>query len=258
MIDGHIHIHKQPYNLDTIEKMVAVALDKGIDTLYILDHTHKFHEFDFMYQSLKEPLSIKYYQKNSDIRVSINEYINFIKEVKKHTYPVTLKFGLEVCYFKEQIAGFKSVINSLKPFEFDFLIGSIHHVDGAAVDLDKSIILNKDIDEYYHHYYESLEEMIKTRLFTFIAHPDLIKIFDIYPSYDLTETYEHLAMLLHEYDQETENNSGLIRFGYPYPGLSPELVKVFKKHHVRFHKSSDAHIYSDIGRAFDQLEENYK
>ena len=258
MIDGHIHIENQPYTLELIDKMVEVALEKKIDELYILDHTHKFKEFDKMYlECLKEEKTIQNYQKKRDKQVSIYEYVDFVREVNKHQYPVKLHFGLEVCYFHGQLDFVMSVLDSLKPFTFDFLIGSIHHVDGAAVDLSEDIISKFDIDEYYRHYYELMEEMIKSHFFTFIGHPDLIKIFHIFPSYDLTPIYHHLADSLQVNGQETENNSGLIRHGFPYPGLSPELLQIFKEHHVRFHKSSDAHQYQDIGRVFDEIEENY-
>lgn len=40
MIDGHIHIEKQNYDLELINNMVKVAISKGLDELNILDHTH--------------------------------------------------------------------------------------------------------------------------------------------------------------------------------------------------------------------------
>lgn len=36
MIDGHIHFNNQPYTLETIQNMVNVALEKGVDKLYLL------------------------------------------------------------------------------------------------------------------------------------------------------------------------------------------------------------------------------
>ena len=259
MIDGHIHIEHQPYTLELIDKMVEVALEKGIDELYILDHTHKFKEFDKMYlECVTEELTWQNYQKKRLDQISIGEYVEFVNEVRKRSYPVKLHFGLEVCYFHGQIDFLKSVLDSLLPFKFDFLIGSVHHVDGAMVDYKEEVVRKFDADVYYRHYYELVDEMIKTRMFTFIGHPDLIKIFNIFPSFDLTPIYHKIADSLQVYGQETENNSGLIRRGYPYPGLSPELIKIFKEHHVKFHKSSDAHVYTDIGRVFDELEENYE
>ena len=42
MIDGHIHFEKQPYTLEVVENMVKTAMEKEIDEIWLLDHTHKF------------------------------------------------------------------------------------------------------------------------------------------------------------------------------------------------------------------------
>ena len=255
MIDGHVHFHGQPYTLETIDNMMKVALEKGVTELYLLDHTHKFYEFDFLYTSLKEERTVNWFYniETKHIKNHLQEYIDFIKEVRKHSYPVKLHFGLEVCYFKDKMDQFKETLEGLKPFEFDFLLGSIHYVDSMCVDLCESIYHDVDLDRFYQTYFDDMFSMIKSKMFTFIAHPDLFKLFKIYPSFDLTPYYEELGELLKEYDIETENSSGLLRYHYDYPGLSPELLKIFDKHGVKYHRSSDAHVYTDIGKAFDQL-----
>lgn len=254
MIDGHIHFNNQPYTIETIQNMVDVAIQKGVDKLYLLDHTHKFKEFRFLYSSLKEEKTIAARERVFSRQVSVHDYIDFINEVKKKSWPVELYFGLEVCYSKEHNNEFKKSLELLLPFKFDFLIGSIHFVDGAAVDLDKSIYLTRDVDEFYRHYFDELYSLVESNTFTFVAHPDLFKLFDIFPSFDLEPYYSHFCELLVKYDMETENNSGSIRFGFPYPGVSPALLKAFKKYGVKYHRSSDAHKYEDIGRAFDKID----
>ena len=254
MIDGHIHFNNQPYTLETIQNMVDTAMKKGIDKLYLLDHTHKFFEFRFLYSSLTEEKTVAARERVFSREINLSEYLNFIKEVKKHHWPIKLLFGLEVCYSKEHNEEFKEVINKLLPFKFDFLIGSVHFVDGAAIDLDKSIYLTRDVDTFYKHYFDSLYSLVESQIFTFVAHPDLFKLFDIFPSFDLEPYFNRFCELLIKYDMETENNTGSLRFGFPYPGVSPKLLKAYKKYHVKFHRSSDAHKFEDIGRAFDQIE----
>ena len=255
MIDGHIHIHRQPYSLELISNMVSIALEKEIDELYILDHTHKFKELNFLYASVKGSYSKEFFNRKLETQVSIFDYISFIKEVKKQSWPIKLNFGLEVCYFNEHQKEFEDYISSL-PFKFDFLIGSIHFVDGMCIDLCKEIFLENDVDTIYKHYFLEMERMIKTKFYDVIAHPDCIKLFNFYPSFSLIPYYESLAKTLKEYQQRTENNSGLVRYGYPEAGLNKELLEIFKKYDVKFHRSSDAHVYTDIGRVFDLLEEN--
>ena len=254
MIDGHIHFHGQVYSLSLIEKMIEVAQSKGIDELFLLDHTHKFYEFDFLYTSLKEELTCKwFYNTETKIKAHLQEYIDFIQEVRRHEWPIKLHFGLEVCYFKDKMEEFKKALKSLEPFKFDFLIGSIHYVDSIAVDLCKEVYEKLDIDHFYRQYFEDIIDMINSKMFTFIAHPDLYKLYAPEPPFDLTPFLEKLCQTLKDNNQETENNSGLIRYGFAYPGLSSQLLEMFDKYKIRYHRSSDAHDYKDIGRVFNEL-----
>lgn len=256
MIDGHIHIEKQNYDLELINNMVKVAISKGLDELNILDHTHKFKEFAFLYIDMKEPRTKAFYDTKLPNQIPLQNYIDFIKLVKSKKWPIKLNFGLEVCYAKVHEIEIKEVLKSLEPFKFDFLIGSIHFIDGICIDLCKEIFLETDVDKLYKDYFQGLIDAIHSRMFDVIGHLDLIKKFDIFPSYSLTPYFERLAEELEGFHQMTENNSGLIRHGYPYPGMMSELIEILKKHNVKFHKSSDAHEYTDIGRVFDQIEDN--
>lgn len=256
MLDGHIHIEWQNYDLDLINHMIEVAISRGVTELNLLDHTHKFKEFDFLYTTLKEQRTISWYQSKVVKQMPLQRYIDFIKLVKSKKWPIKINFGLEVCYFKEHEQQLREFLESLKPFKFDFLIGSAHFTDGMCVDLCKEIYEEIDVDVFYQHYFETVKDIIHSKMFDIVAHPDLIKKFGFFPSYPLEPYYEDLAQEFKKYNQMSENNSGMIRFGFPYPGLCPELLALFKKYDVKFCKSSDAHVYNDIGRAFEEMEEN--
>lgn len=249
MIDEHIHFHKQPYTLETIENMVSVAKEKNIDEIWLLDHTHKFHEFIFLYEPvMHNELSANWFRKKKFI--SINEYLDFISLVKSRAYDVKIKFGLEVCYFPETE---NLLREELKKYQFDFLIGAVHFIDGIGFDLSKEAWIGVDVDQMYKRYYEIMELLIESELFTTLAHPDSIKLYNYYPTYDLKPTYLRIAQLLNKHQMSTENNTGLWRYQFPYPGLNPEFLEVLKKAQVRIHLSSDAHEYKYIGAYFNCL-----
>lgn len=249
MKDAHIHIEHQPYSLELIDNMVDVALENGIDNINIVDHTHKFTEFMFLYEETKnEPSTYKHYENRNTI--SINEYLEFIKEVRKHEYPIKLNFGLEVCYFENKETELK---NELSKYHFDFLIGSVHHIDGFGFDLGKEAWEGRNVDNLYKRYYEIMEHLIKSSLFTHLAHPDSIKIYGYKPSYDLTTTYEKIAKLLIKYHMTTENNTGFARYGFTNIGLDDKFLKILKKYQVVIYKASDAHKYTDIGNKFNEI-----
>lgn len=249
MIDGHIHIEHQPYNKATIDEMVNVAIENNINELYILDHTHKFIEFSFLYQNIKEINTKEWYQRKKPI--PIKEYLDFVKEIKKLSYPVKLHFGLEVCYFKKTEDKLRELLNTLN---LDFTLGSIHFVNNIAIDITKDIYKEVDVDSFYNDYFQACYDLVESDIFTFMGHPDSIKLFNIYPSYSLLPYYDKLAKLLSEHNLETENNSKLHYSGKTKEvGLNNDLYHYLKQYNVRIHKSSDAHKASDIGKEFNLL-----
>ena len=250
MLDSHIHFEHQPYDLKLIDDMVNVALSKGIDELNLLDHTHKFKEFEFLYEpTKKDEKSYIWYKTHKTI--SIKEYIDFIHIVQKRKYPVKLNFGLEVCYFPETEDKLRE---ELKKYDLDFLIGSVHFIDGFAFDIKKENWYGRDIDNLYKRYFKITELLIKSKIFTQLGHPDAIKIFSFFPSFDLHPYYEKIAKLLKEYNMMTENNSGFARHGFTNYGLNKDFFSILEKEGVRVNKSSDAHKYEDIGNKFDELQ----
>lgn len=253
MIDGHIHFEKQPYTLEIVESMVKTAMSKNIDEIWLLDHTHKFKEFAFLYSTLKEDLTIKWYEKKKPIPIQV--YLDFIQLVKSKTWPIKINFGLEICYFPEHEQELVRTLNKLP--KFDFLIGSVHFEFGTAIDYKKELQERFNINELYKEYFRIQKQMVESRLFDVIGHPDAIKLYDLYPDRKLyLELIEELAITLEKCNQMVENNTGLMRHGFSYGGMSEEMLRIFDKHGIKYHRSSDAHVYEDIGRAFETIKEN--
>ena len=73
----------------------------------------------------------------------------------------------------------------------------------------------QNVDYLYKRYYEIMKNLLKVITTTF-GHPDSIKLYNYYPRYDLSSTYHEIAHLLKEHKMITENNSGLIRYGFSY------------------------------------------
>lgn len=248
MIDGHVHLEKGPLTKEYCYKLINSAVENGIDELQILDHTHRFKEFDPVYEKHKQ-IKVQYDKwLSKDFKDSIYDYIKLIEEMKKEDLPIKVSFGLEVCYQKQQEALLRDLLSIYK---WDFLIGSVHAIYNIAYDSSWSVdeLWNKyPTDEIYKKYYEEVFDLVKSDLFTQLGHPDTIKMFNYYPSYDLTDTYEKLAELLNEHNMKVENNVGCYyRYHHKDMGLSDELLSIFKKHHCRLITCSDAHYPEHIG-----------
>jgi histidinol-phosphatase (PHP family) len=238
--------------LDIIDRMVDEAQSHHLDEIWLLDHTHKFKEFAFLYEPLAtHTLTYNWYHREQFI--SIGEYLNFIRLIRSRSYGVRIRFGLEVCYLPQRE---EELRRELCKYDFDFLIGSVHFIDGTGFDLSKEAWDGADVNHMYKRYYEIMESLILTGLFCTLAHPDSIKVFGHYPDFDLKPTYRRIARLLNEHQMSTENNTGLWRYHHEDIGLNQTFLSILKEEHVDIHPASDAHEYQYIGKNFDVITMN--
>ena len=102
MTDGHIHIEKGPYILDWIQKFVDKAVEMGLTEIRLLEHNYRFEEFVTMYDSVcaySEYVDAWFHRNAGALK--LKDYLELIKRVRDEQFPVKIKFGLEICYFKE-------------------------------------------------------------------------------------------------------------------------------------------------------------
>lgn len=253
-----MHLEYGELNKEYVLEFVKAAIEKGLDEIQILDHTHRFKEFEPIYLELKEePLQKEWLEnKKMKFKDSLDDYDKLIKEVKLLDLPIKVKFGLEVCYVPKHEAYIRSI---LEKHEYDFIVGSIHSIDGKLYDMSfsKDILWDKyDVNEIYQKYYELVFSLIKSDLFSQVGHPDTIKMFNYYPDYNLTPTYHQLADLLVEHHVKAENNTGCYyRYHHQDMGLSDELLMIFKEHGVKMITASDAHHPEHVGTNIEDIYE---
>ena len=84
MIDGHMHLEYGDLNKEYVLKFVDAAVKKGLTKIQILDHTHRFKEFEEIYTELKEePLQKKWLEnKAMKFKDTLDDYDKLIEEVK--------------------------------------------------------------------------------------------------------------------------------------------------------------------------------
>lgn len=131
MIDAHIHIDKGELSIDRIIQFIDKAVELKIDEIYLLQHTNVFSEYMFLYQEMKNynEYQRQWVEDKEQSAVSIMKYLSFIQEMKKLRFPIKVKFGLEVCYSENYE---QAICDAMKAYPFDFLVGSIHTIDGWA------------------------------------------------------------------------------------------------------------------------------
>ncbi len=253
MVDGHIHIERGPYTLEWIDQFVSKAVEMGLDEICLLEHNYIFEEFAPMYGSVCAYSEyVDAWFRRSAGAHKLADYLELIERVRNHSFPIKIKFGLEICYFKE-FEGFISELTQGKGF--DFLLGSVHFVDDFAFDHQAGHWAGLDVDRIYRRYFEDSVSLARSGLFDGIGHPDAIKLFGHKPSYPLTDCYESLAEELSKSNMYADQNSGAYRRCPETAslGMAEELLGILKKHRVQIIPSSDAHCPEDVGYKIKEL-----
>ena len=247
-IDHHVHF-ELPYTLDNLLPYIERAKALQLDELHILDHSHRFVEFKSVYEEIMSDTTLEGKWIARKFKSSIYDYIEFIKLVKNQDFGIPIKFGIEVCYFENKEQEIKHV---LELYPFDFVIGSVHFIDGFGYDLDNQDYSNVNIDELYKQYFELEIAAIKSELFNIIGHPDALKLCGINPTIDLYDYYDALVNEASIYNVSLDMNSGLYyRYGVNHLGMDTQLIKLAKLYDASLVPSSDAHKYSDLGNHMD-------
>ena len=253
MTDGHIHIERGPYTLDWIRQFADKAVEMQIDEIGLLEHCYRFEEFVPMYDSVcaySEYVNAWFHRQAGVLK--LQDYLDLVSRVRQEQFPVRIRFGLEICYFRE----FEELTADLaKDKGLDFLLGSIHFVDDFAFDHKAEHWAGIDVDRIYRRYFEDSVSLAESGIFDGIGHPDAIKLFGHKPSYSLTPYYEALAKALSDSRMYADQNSGVARRCPESPslGMDREFLSILLKHHVPIITSSDAHCPEDVGYRIREL-----
>lgn len=233
MLDYHIHLERGPYTIDWFKQFYCRAREVGIRELGIVEHLYLFEE-------ARDILCNEHTLKLQ--RGSVYRFIDFVHKLKDMGYPV--KLGLEVDYIPEKESQIESLVSSLP---LDFVIGSVHYIDGWPFDLD-SEWEGRDITRVYQEYYRLLSQASNCGMFDILGHPGNIAYFGHFPNpaalRDIEESFVNnvagTSIVIEV------NTGGFLR---PVEQLfpRPELLEALVARGCDFTLSSDAHNPGDVG-----------
>lgn len=230
-----------------MEEFIAVARRKGLREVGFADHVPIY------WLSPRE--------RDAGLAMSLEElplYVAEVMELSRKNPDLTVRVGLEV----EFIAGFEETVRELlKSYSFDYVLGSVHYLDGWGFDNPALVeeYRNRDIDLLYEMYFNELQRAAKSGLFNVMAHPDLIKKFGYRPRAEVDWLYEETARVFRDAGVCAEVNTAGLRapVGEIYP--APSLLRAFKRFGVPVTLGSDAHspvhVGWEYGRALKLIEE---
>jgi histidinol-phosphatase (PHP family) len=227
------------YSADRAELFVERARAQRLDGIGFTDHVYHFRQTEALWE-------IPWMQERCTD--DLDEYVDAVLEAKRRGLPV--KLGLEVDYFpgiEHELA------ELLAPYPWDYLLGSVHFVDGFSVDQEPGLVHRIPVAEAWRRYFVWLRNAARSGLFDSLSHPDLIKFFGLRPREEETH-YLHLetADAIEAAGVCVEvSAAGLHKpVGELYPDRS--LLEACHERDVPITLASDAHEPAHVGRDVDQ------
>ncbi|MFB9274035.1 PHP domain-containing protein [Cohnella cellulosilytica] len=245
------------FSEEWLDRYLDEGRARGIGLFGVVDHLYRFRECRPYYEKhmLLDDSPIGCLQQewlNQVCVASLEEFVTFVTDAKRSR--PDLRLGVEADFFEGGEAELGRILGAC---EWDYVIGSVHFLDGWGFDNPdtRSTFERMDPLKTYARYYDLLGQACRSGLFDLIAHPDNLKAFGFRPAdeKELLPLYRRAAEELVLAGAATEINTGLAyRYPVAEPCPSPLFLSVLAEHNVPITLSSDAHYPDDIGRLLDE------
>ena len=234
IVDYHMHLrgpadgHEGPVELtvEAVERFVEQARKRGVDEIAFTEHMYYFRQ--------AEPLLGHPYQRGR-VAHDLDDYCDAVLEAKARGLPV--KLALELEWLSDRDGELAEI---LRPYPWDFLLGSVHLVDGVAVDMesDPGLWDLHSVDEVWRRYFHELGALARSGLADVLAHPDLVKIFGRRPEPEVVEAcHEEAVVGIAEGGMAVEVSTAGLRKPvgelYPDKGFPRPLPRTRRGSHAR-------------------------
>ena len=243
IVDYHVHMRDQNERVDhtvaAVERFVSVAVERGLDEVGFTEHVYYFEQTRGVWE---QPYMLERCVHD------LERYVRAVVEGKERGLPV--KLGLEVDY----VAGReRDLAELLEPYPWDYLLGSIHYVDGFAVDQEPGLVEKLGATEAWRRYFVWLRNAARSGLFDSLAHPDLAKHHGPRPDVESVQwLHEETADAIEAAGICIEvSSAGLHK---PVAELYPDgsFLEACRTRGVPITLASDAHVPKNVGRDLDR------
>ncbi len=243
LTDYHVHMAETgSFTIDYLKQYIEAAKANGIEELGISEHAYFFYE-------TKNILSNPWVDGRRHLHFA--DYAQFFKDA--NAAGLRVKMGIEMDYTPGKEREMEAFIQQ---HPFDYVIGSVHWIGDWGIDLDiyKDEYEKRDMKEVYTKYFDQIVTLAESKLFDFVGHIDLIKIFGYAPKDQdfIDQEYDRVVQALAASGTCIEISTAGLRkpVGEMYP--TPRLLQKCFDAGVEIVICSDAHMPKHIGFAYDQ------
>ncbi len=240
--DFHLHT-KMSYDSEAdIDDVINTAISKGMKYMAVTDH-HDFDLDDCVFEQ-KNPKA--YYDTIYSFKEKYSSKINL---------SVGIELGVEACQSKR-------LYEFTSQCPFDFIIGSIHGVDGLDPYYDNywnGLTTKQGMEKYFDAIIDSLNVFDDFDVFGHIDYAIRYARDENEKHYHYSDFGDRLDTILKKIismEKGIEINTGGLRKGLTTTNPSEEIIKKYREYGGKIITvGSDAHTPADIGADFDTAEE---
>ena len=239
---------------DLLEDIILRYIELGFTKVGITEHVPPINDH-FLYPDEKV-LNLTV----DDLQKRFKDYFKNLKNLKKkYSSKIKIFVGMETESNADYIHQIKNLISRFQP---DYIVGSMHHIDGdcfdySKTDYDKIASTCGSYEAMYERYFDLQYEMIKTVKPFVVGHFDLIRIYD--------ENYKK-RLLLPQIAQKIERNLNLINSlnlvmdfnlrpcakGGKEPYITGSILRRAKEMGIRVVPGDDSHGVNEVGGHIDK------
>jgi len=247
MFDLHTHHERCGHAEGEIRDYIEAAIQSGLEIIGISDHSPYFYK------------AVDHFRPNVTMRKS--EFAEYVAEVlalkKEYENKIEVLLGVESDYFSEHMSHYEK---QYKQYPFDYIIGSVHYVDGLSIFnknrwkrlTDDEKVTTKDA------YYKLIQQSAQSGMFQILGHIDAMKGF--YPEFSdisSTQVEETLKIIGQKGIAIEVNTSGKTKYvGGWYP--SDDILEKSLFYNIDVTFGSDAHKPERVGDDFQLVKEKLK
>jgi histidinol-phosphatase (PHP family) len=228
LVDYHVHVAahgEYRYSQEWINDFLYQASERGIQEIGFSEHDE--------YADLLDIDLVK--------KIQLNRRNN-----------IEVKLGLEVDYVPGRE---EKIRNIILQNEYDYIIGSVHYIDGWGFDHPdyKAGFEDRDIDEIYSQYGNILMKMVQSASFDVVGHIDLVKIWGHRPRKKTSLYYlEPVLKAIKKYGLAIEINSAGLRKTVEEIYPAANILNMMFAYNIPITFGSDAHHPDQIGEGLGE------
>ena len=246
LITMHTHSTFCGHARDTLSDMVQAASDAGIQAFAATEHYPLPERYD-TFKTSAMPLS------------RLEEYKQAVMHERELHPEMDVLLGCELDWLGAHET--RDLTHGALD-DFDIVLGSVHFIDTWLINSSRFVDEweRRSVDAVWSEYIDLWCDAAQSDVrFDVMAHPDVVKKFGFFPSFDLHDAYKRMAEAARLGNRMIEVNTSGLRNPYSEFSPGPDLLKEFFQAGIPCTVGTDAHnknvVAAGVREAYDYMRE---